>query len=359
MNLTGKLSVKHFLHKSQGKKGPDKIKRYPLYIRITLDKKQADLRSNYIDIINKTTYRPIPQNRMEHALYVEMDVMNNVISNEKYLTRKEFIVMAGITNSRFWNLVNSKKINTKKTGPKSVVIPKSELSKVKGNNVPSGYFTKPELELILKSNEGEELILKKALEQEANTIYQIADLLKKNDFNIINHFPKQIIDHLCHPVQYAVQSILKRYLSFIILRFHSEPDIINWAQDFNSIYNGLKSFSNQELSKFMEEKFGNVLSIVSDISDQTNELQNYILNEFKGSAFKAAGVGTHAYEWAYFNLYTSFEEYLMEKGTFHKDKIEIIKAGLNNYYSHLGAINNKIFPYSIDQNMEFIHRDLH
>jgi hypothetical protein len=288
MGLQGKLTVKPYLHTSKAARNTGRTKKYPLYIAITLDRKTVYIRSRFnqfrdlSNVLEKRAFFPIEQKLQELQL-----------------SQKETTEFKYLSKSEFKDLINSKEVDHIK--------------------------------------------MRAFLNIEIRMCYEIADLLRKNGYNIAEHKSSaaSLILFYSHATSHAVSEYLKRRLDTVIIKdFHFQTtsvnieypglairNIIDWSIPFKEIYTGLELLLKTEMLK----RLNNLLA------DELQMLKDWEALDKKNSQ------GLYCYEWPYNNLYREFDLFIQKRyGASNKSPIYLQQA--LNYYLDFGGISSIIFP---------------
>lgn len=303
MDLSGKLTIKHFLYIDTRKtKGDEKQKakskasgkekskidtsknKYPVYLRISLDKKQFDIKSEFQNFL----------------------------------------------------------LNKNKIDPQAL----SEINS----------FTEKEFESITNSNINE---IAKAIEAEAKATWDVSNYLRLNKFNIAKKGAKVILLEFITPIEDAINKtclpLLRNslYTSKDLANSRSVIGIIDWSQDFQSIFNGLEDLSKESISHSILQKFkfaSDLLILLADFTKTIVKNKNQNTSNSKDSVIHLVDNKILVYQWNYYDLKSKFREYLIKK-SIEKHTIDeyiaIVDLAISNEIQHddLANLKKLMFPF--------------
>lgn len=281
--LQGKLTVKHFLHtnipsKDWLKKGR---KKYPVYIRVTFQRKQAMFRSQFEDISEKRVSDPVQS----------------------------------------WGS-NARAV--------------SESSKVQ-------YFTEKEFDAVLNAGRKEkELIsIREAIEIESAQVYGVADLLRRHNYNFAEWAnPRWILDQLTHPIYYTIDHYLRDSISKYVLESKDIEDnqvvwnLLNWNLETKLIYKGILALAGKDFRAHFVRHYSNFIDLYQD-------LDKFILKSKRGGLCYE---WRYLNLYAELNEYYDSRIHTSDDAANCHLKLMILKNSLNSYFANLGELGGRIFP---------------
>lgn len=289
MDLSGKLTVKHFLYKGLHRTvKSDKSKKYAVYARISLDKKQYDFRSDFPSFLsNKEDLHPedftktgfLSEKEFKNA-YEHFDTpIGKAIETERRVTWE------------VGDLLRSHRFNFTQSGARMII----------------AQFMHP-IEYAIKE------VCVSLLKDSLNNSPKLADIYfeLQNGINWTSEFS----------VLYKLLSAISgQQISEIISKFSRANQLILLIKEFESV---IKKYHQKSLNS---KKMG------------AAKLDMLIL--FGGSVM--------IYEWKYYQLENDFAEFLKSKGLSENeilDMLSFIQYSLNRYLAGLkiNQITDSIFP---------------
>lgn len=286
MDLSGKLTIKHFPYIDSRKKKPEEGK-YPVYVRLSLDKKQFDIKSEFQDfLLNKKGIHPQVLKELNAFTESEFDSMIKLNSSE-------FTKAIEAERKVIWDIsdyLRNKNFNVVKKGAKVILL--QFITPVED------VINKTCLPLLKKS-----LLISKELKN-GQAVIGIIDW--NRDFkSVLNGLEDLSKDSIA---------------SSIIIKFKYASNLISFLSEFTTTLIEKKSIgSTNENLQFQE----NVIHLID----------NKILS----------------YQWYYYDLKSKFRDYLTQKSIDNRvieEYISIVDLSLNNEIKDLPLDNlqEAIFP---------------
>ncbi|MFN7489380.1 MAG: hypothetical protein ACK5OS_07845 [Chryseotalea sp.] len=306
MELSGKLTVKHFLYIDTRK--PKKKESQDLNPKLTFTKFFARSDIHKLD--------------RKYSIYIRIS-----------LDKKQFDI-----KSEFQEFLPSKKLFDLKT-----------LSEI-------NHFREEEFYQIMSSNSNE---ISLAIEAEKKVVWDVANFLRNYKFNIARKGAKVILREFLTPIEDAIKKSSMFFLKNAIIastdlkRGKDLISIINWNQEFDLILNSLLYISKEPISTLIYEKFRYVTDLLKLLPNFTESFIKKKINNQPDVKNEIILLDNKilVYQWRYYGIKSTFEDFLIQN-YFNKDDINeylyIIDFAINSVIKkpELEDIKLVMFPYS-------------